>query len=60
MYKNGFFHQRLDKDGIQHPEYKDLNLADLPIHPVKDEEGKDLLVYVNMPSKKSISKGMAN
>ena len=38
MYKNGYFHQRIDKDGIQHPEYKDLNLADLPIHPVKDKD----------------------
>ena len=52
MYKNGYFHQRIDKDGIQHPEYKDLNLADLPIHPVKDKDGKDFITYVKFPARR--------
>ena len=52
MYKNGYFHQRIDKDGIQHPEYKDLNLADLPIHPVKDQDGKDFITYVKFPARR--------
>ena len=50
--KNGYFHQRIDKDGIQHPEYKDLNLADLPIHPVKDKDGKDFITYVKFPARR--------
>ena len=52
MYKNGYFHQRIDKDGIQHPEYKDLNLADLPIHPVKDKDGKAFITYVKFPARR--------
>ena len=52
MYKNGYFHQRIDKDGIQHPEYKDLNLADLPIHPVKDQDGNDFITYVKFPARR--------
>ena len=52
MYKNGYFHQRIDKDGIQHPEYKDLNLADLPIHPVKDKDGNDFITYVKFPARR--------
>lgn len=52
MYKNGYFHQRIDRDGIQHPEYKDLNLYDLPIHPVKDQDGNDFITYIKFPSRR--------
>ena len=52
MYKNGYFHQRIDKDGIQHPEYKDLNLYDLPIHPVKDQDGNDFITYIKFPTRR--------
>ena len=52
MYKNGYFHQRIDKNGIQHPEYKDLNMYDLPIHPVKDKDGNDFITYVKFPKRR--------
>ncbi len=52
MYKNGYFHQRIDKDGIQHPEYKDLNLYDLPISAVKDNDGNDFITYVKFPERR--------
>ena len=52
MYKNVYFHQRIDKDGIQHPEYKDLNLYDLPIHPVKDQDGNDFITYIKFPTRR--------
>ena len=52
MYKNGYFHQRIDKNGIQHPEYKDLNMYDLPIHPLKDKDGNDFITYVKFPKRR--------
>ena len=52
LYKKGFFKQRINGTGQQIEEYKENDLDTLPIYPVKDVEGKDLLVYVNMPKKK--------
>ena len=52
LYKNGFFHQKINGYGQQQEEYKQNDVDSLPIHPVKDVEGKDLLVYVNLPKKR--------
>lgn len=52
MYKNGYFHQKIDKNGIQHPEYKDLNMSDLPIRTVKDADGNELITYIKFPKRK--------
>ena len=38
LYKNGYFHQKLNNVGKQECEYYDLNLDDLPITPVKKEK----------------------
>ena len=32
--------------------YKDIELEDLPIFPVKDVDGKELIISVDMPKKK--------
>ena len=52
LYKHGYFHQKINGYGVQQEEYRDIDLNTLPIYPVKDVEGKDLLVYVNMPKKR--------
>ena len=52
MYKNGYFHQKIDKNGVQHPEYKDLNMSDLPIKTVKDNEGNDFITYIKFPKRR--------
>ena len=52
LYKNGFFHQKINGYGQQQEEYKQNDVDSLPIHPVKDVEGKDLFVYVNLPKKR--------
>ena len=52
MYKNGYFHQKIDKNGVQHPEYKDLNMSDLPIKSVKDSDGNDFITYIKFPKRK--------
>jgi len=52
LYKNGYFHQKINKSGGQVSEYQDIELNNLPIIPVKRETGEDLIISVNMPKKK--------
>ena len=52
LYRKGFFHQKINGYGQQIEEYKENDLSTLPVYPVKDIDGKDLLVYVNMPKKR--------
>ena len=42
LYKNGYFHQKIDGYGNQHSIYKDIDLMNMPINPVKDKKGEDL------------------
>ena len=52
LYKNGYFWQTINGQGVQETEYKDLDIDDLPINPVKDVDGNDLIISVDMPKKK--------
>ena len=52
LYKQGFMHQRINGNGQQVEEYIDNDWDSLPVYPVKDVEGKDLLVSVKLPKKK--------
>ena len=53
LYKNGYFHQKIEAYGIQKSEYHNIDLEDLPIHPLKDKENQDVLIEVNF-EKRSI------
>ena len=48
LYKNGYFHQKINGYGDQYEEYNDIELSDLPIAPVKDENGEDLTIHVKL------------
>ena len=52
LYKNGYFNQTINGMGIQETEFKQLDLENLPIIPVKDVDGQDLFISVNMPKRK--------
>lgn len=52
LYKNGYFHQKINRTGAQETEYFDIDLDNLPITPVKDHTGENMLVSVKMPKKK--------
>lgn len=52
LYKHGYFHQVIDKNGKQECIYKDVDLNLLPLKPVKDSEGNDLLIDIKFPDKK--------
>ena len=52
LYKNGYFHQKINRYGDQETEYINIELSNLPIHPVKDENGEDLMIYVKFPKRR--------
>ena len=52
LYKNGYFNQVIDRYGMQRPEYRDLDLYDLPITPVKDIDGNDLILFIKFPKRR--------
>ena len=52
LYKNGYFHQKINGYGQQETEYNNIDLYDLPINPVKDEKGDDLTIYVKFPKRR--------
>ncbi len=52
LYKNGYFHQKINGYGIQETEYKNIDLYNLPIIPVNDEKGEELIIDVRFPRKK--------
>lgn len=52
LYKNGYFHQKIDANGNQESEYHDLDIYNLPMKIVKDENGEDLVINIKMPKRK--------
>ena len=52
LYKNGYFHQKINGNGEQETEYHDIDIHDLPIHPVKTEEGEDIIIYLKFPKRR--------
>ena len=52
LYKNGYFHQKINGNGEQETEYNDIDLYNLPIQPVKTEEGEDLTIYIKFPKRR--------
>ena len=52
LYKNGYFHQKIDENGNQQSEYQNLDIYNLPMTIVKDENGEDLVINIKMPKRK--------
>ena len=52
LYKNGYFNQKIEGYGVQVSEYKNIELENLPINPVKNEKGEDLIIYVKFPKRR--------
>ncbi len=52
LYKNGYFHQKINIRGEQCSEYQNIDLYNLPILPVKDENDNDFIVEVDMGDRK--------
>ena len=52
LYKNGYFHQKINGYGGQETEYHNIDLNEMPINPVKDDKGNDLIIYVKFPKRR--------
>ena len=52
LYKNGYFHQKINGNGEQETEYNNIELSNLSINPVKDENGEELKIYVKFEKRK--------
>ena len=46
LYKNGYFHQRINSRGEQCSEYNNIDLYNLPITPVKDKMDDDIIIEI--------------
>ena len=51
LYRQGYFQQTLSADGHQQATYTDSDFDDLPVSPVLDADGRDLLVSVGLPGR---------
>jgi len=51
LYRQGYFSQTLSADGHQQAIYNDSDFDDLPISPVVDDQGKEVLVAVDFPGR---------
>lgn len=52
LYKNGYFHQKINGHGEQETEYYDIEVDNLPLTKVKDCNDKDILVAIQLPKRK--------
>ena len=52
LYKHGYFNQKLNGNGEQYSEYKSIDLENLPILPVKDKTGADLIIHIKLPKRR--------
>ncbi len=51
LYRNGYFQQYLNADGWQQEYYPDLDFANLPLRQVRNQDGKQVRVNVELPGR---------
>ena len=51
LYKNGYFHQKINIYGEQMSEYHNIDLYNLPILPVKDKMDDDVIIDIELEDK---------
>ena len=56
LYRQGYFVQTIDADGRQRAEYHDSDFDDLPIAPVRRQDGSDLTIDIQFPGRKVLVK----
>ena len=48
LYKNGYFHQKINSRGEQCSEYHNIDLYNLPVTPVKDVMNDDVIIEMSL------------
>ncbi|MFB3925765.1 MAG: alpha-glucan family phosphorylase [Syntrophales bacterium] len=51
LYKNGYFRQRIDKDGWQVAEYPERDFSNMPVQIVRDDRGLDVQLTIELPGR---------
>ena len=51
LYKHGYFNQLINKDGSETFVYSEATVEDLPILPVYDDNGNELIISVDFPGR---------
>ena len=51
LYKNGYFHQKINGYGEQLSEYHNIDLYNLPILPVKDKMDDDVVINIELENR---------
>lgn len=51
LYKHGYFNQLINKDGSETFVYSEADIEDLPILPVYDDNGNELIINVDLPGR---------
>ncbi len=51
FYKQGYFSQRINRDGWQETNFSVLNISHLPVQPVLNSENAPLMIHVDMPGR---------
>lgn len=51
LYRQGYFSQTIDSEGMQHAAYNDADFDDLPVVPVRQDDGTDLHVVVDIEAR---------
>ncbi len=51
FYRQGYFSQAINPDGIQETTYSTLNISELPIKPVVDGSGERVLISLDLPGR---------
>ncbi|MCP4579886.1 MAG: glycosyltransferase family 1 protein [Deltaproteobacteria bacterium] len=50
FYRQGYFHQRINKDGWQQEEYPETDIYHLPLEKILDEQGHEIRITIPGPS----------
>ncbi len=51
LYKDGYFNQKINNDGSESFEYTEVSVEDLPVLPVYDKDGNELIVPLEFPGR---------
>ncbi len=51
LYPQGYFTQRIDREGQQHADYEKINFSEVPAKPALNAEGKEIVINVDLPGR---------
>jgi starch phosphorylase len=51
FYREGYFNQQINCDGIQETSFSTLNISEMPVKQVVDEKGDPILISVDFPGR---------